>query len=59
MKRQGSKGKEVIYSHLSMVEYLLPEYKSITISEKQRMFAINTRMLRISTNYPKQGRELI
>ena len=51
-----SKGKENIYSELSMAEYLLPENK-ITISEKQRLFSVKNRMIKIPSNFPKSKTE--
>ena len=56
MNKCRSKGKENIYSELSMAEYLLPENK-ITISEKQRLFSVKNRMIKIPSNFPKSKTE--
>ena len=53
INKQGSKGSEIIYSDLSMSEYLLPTNSELTIEEKQRLFAVKTRMTDIPSNYPK------
>ena len=57
VRQQGSKGKENIYSHLIMADYLLPENSVLTISEKQKLFAIKNRMITIPGNFPKPGIE--
>ena len=36
-----------------MSEYLLPTNSELTIGEKQRLFAVKTRMTDITSNYPK------
>ena len=54
--RQGSKGKENKYSNLSMVEYLLPTNNILSITEKQKMFAVKNRMIKIPANFPKNGK---
>ena len=56
VSRQGSKGKENIYSDLCMAEYLLPT-TTLTISEKQKMFAVKNRMVQIPANFPKPNIE--
>ena len=53
MKRKGSKGKETIEEELCMAEYLLPSNSALSISEKQKMFAIKNRMVDIPGNFPK------
>ena len=51
--KQGSKGSEIMYSDLSMSEYLLPTNSELTVEEKQHLFAVKTRMTNIPSNYPK------
>ena len=51
--KQGSKGSEIIYSDLSMSDYLLPTNSELTVEEKQHLFAVKTRMTNIPSNYPK------
>ena len=58
-KKQGSKGKENIFEDLSMVEYLQPSNKILTITEKQRMFEVKTRMVNLPSNFPKPNIEYI
>ena len=58
-QKQGSKGKENTFLDLSMVEYLQPLNKIPTITEKQKMFEVKTRMVNIPTNFPKQNMEYI
>ena len=48
-EKQGKKGKEIKYSNIEMAEYLLPENK-MSISQKQRMFAIRNKMVEIENN---------
>jgi hypothetical protein len=40
-----------------MAEYLLPLNKSLSISKKQRLFAVKNRMVNISANFPKPNTE--
>ena len=55
--KQKSKGKENKYEDLSMSEYLLPTNKTLTIAEKQTMFSVKNRMIRIPANFPKPKTE--
>ena len=36
--KQGSKGKDIIYSEIKMAEYLIPNELNLTISQKTRYF---------------------
>ena len=36
-----------------MAEYLLPTNKTLTIVEKQKLFAVRNRMIEIQLNFPK------
>jgi hypothetical protein len=56
-EKQKSKDKENIYEELSMSEYLLPTNNNLTITEKQTMFSVKNRMVRIPANFPKPKRE--
>ena len=38
-----------------MSEYLLPTNSELTVEQKQRLFAVKTRMTNIPSNYPKPG----
>ena len=53
MNKTRSKGKENQFEDLSMAEYLLPNNQRLSISEKQRLFAVKTRMTDIPANLPK------
>ena len=56
-EKQRSKGKENNYEDLSMSEYLLPTNNKLTITEKQTMFSVKNRMVRIPANFPKPKTE--
>ena len=51
--KQGTKGKDIEYSRIEMSEYLLPSTSSLTIDEKQEMFSMKNKMLKIPANFPK------
>ena len=51
--KQGSKGSEIIHADLSMSDYLLPTNNELTVTEKQDLFAMKTRMVWIPSNFPK------
>ena len=57
MKRKGSKGKETIEEELCMAEYMLPTNSELSISEKQKMFAVKNRMVDIPGNFPRPNIE--
>ena len=57
ISKSRSKGKENQFEELSMAEYLLPLNKSLSISEKQRLFAVKNRMVNIPANFPKPNTE--
>ena len=40
-----------------MADYLLPTNNKLTISEKQKMFAVKNRMINIPANFPKPKME--
>ena len=50
LEKQGSKGKEILYTHLEMAEYLLPCHNKISVGEKQEIFAMRNRMVDIPQN---------
>ena len=55
LTKRGSKGKEIEYTSLKMQEYLLPQRKeNMLISEKQYIFAIRNRMIKIDFNFPEK-----
>ena len=54
LSKKGSKGNNE--TELCMAEYLIPS-TSLTISEKQQMFAIKNRMLNIPANFPQPNIE--
>jgi hypothetical protein len=56
LSKKGSKGKENNETELCIAEYLIPS-TSLTISEKQQMFAIKNRMLNIPANFPQPNIE--
>ena len=51
--KQGSKGKEIIYSKIEMSEYLSPLNEELTFEEKRRLFEIRNKMVNIPSNFPK------
>ena len=53
LEKRKSKGKEIIYSHLEMAEYLLPTNEKLTVEEKRNLFGIRNRMVEISSNFSK------
>ena len=40
--KQCSKGSAILYSDLSMSDYLLPTNSELTVEEKQHLFAVKT-----------------
>ena len=56
LEKRGKKGIEVEYSSIRMADYLVPNNSGLTISEKQQMFAIINRMIKISYNYPQNNK---
>ena len=48
--KQGSKGKNIIYSEIKMAEYLMP------ISQKRDIFEVRNRMLPIPNNFPSKDK---
>ena len=46
---KGKKGKEILYSSITMADYLLP-YNKINISEKRSLFAIRNKMVELPEN---------
>ena len=57
MNKTRSKGKETQYEEQYMAEYLLHYNQTLSISEKQRLFAVKTRMTDIPANFPKPKTE--
>ena len=55
MGKQGSKGKESKYSNVETTEYLMPTTYMPTIAQKQKMFIIKIRMVKISEHFPNKG----
>ena len=53
--KQKSKGKEIFYSKLEMVDYLLPSNSELSVIEKQQVFRIRNRMVDIASNFPKSN----
>jgi hypothetical protein len=54
ISKKGSKGKENKEIELCMSEYLLPT-STLTICEKQQMFAVKNRMVNIPANFSKKN----
>ena len=50
-----SKGKEIDYKELQMAEYLGPSDSKLTMSEKQLMFAVRNKMVKIPSNFRGKG----
>ena len=45
LKLRGSKGSEIKYKEIKMVDYLMPSKKKLTISDRRYIFAISNRMI--------------
>ena len=56
LDKRGKKEIEVEYTSIRMADYLVPNNSRLTISEKQQMFAIMNRMVKISCNYPQNNK---
>merc|ERR1712208_223093 len=50
-----NKGKEINYQELSMEEYLLPENRILSITEKQKLFEMKNKMTKIPSNFSKSN----
>ena len=50
------KGKEIIYSNITMADYLLPN-NNLSNLDKQRIFAIRNEMIEIPNNFPTGKKE--
>ena len=44
------------YEDIQLAQYLLP-YSGLSVSQKQKMFAIRNRMIEISENFPQKEME--
>ena len=52
LDKQGQKGSEVEHLSIRMADYLSPNNTGLTIAEKQDMFSVLNRMVKISYNFP-------
>ena len=50
--KQKTKGQEIKYKEMQMAEYLLPINSTLSIIQKQKMFALRNKMFEISENFP-------
>ena len=50
LKKQGTKGKDILYKNIEMANYLQP-YSKISIEEKQKIFEMRNKMTQIPNNY--------
>ena len=50
LKKQGTKGKDILYKNIEMADYLQP-YSKISIEEKQKIFEMRNKMTQIPNNY--------
>ena len=57
IEKRKSKGKEIIYSEISMAEYMLPTNTKLSIYQKQTLFSIRNRMIDIPSNFSKTNKE--
>ena len=57
LEKRGSKGSEIQYSSMKMVEYLSPNYEQLSINDQRYIFAIRNRMIEIEYNFKKQLEE--
>ena len=55
IKKIRNKGKEIDYQELSMEEYLLPENRTLSIIEKQKLFEMKNKMTKIPSNFSKSN----
>ena len=53
LKKQGLKGKEIVYKRLEMANYLMPQNEKIDIEEKQQLFSVRNRMVEVGNNFGK------
>ena len=49
--KQGSKGKDIVYSDIRMAEYLMPSSSNLTIEQKRYIFEMRNRMTPIPHNF--------
>ena len=52
LERQGQKGSEVEHLSIRVADYLSPNNTGLTIADKQDMFSVINRMVKISYNFP-------
>ena len=57
IRKQKSKGQEIIYTELKMAEYLMPNLENLSIDDKRNIFKIRNRMLLIPANFPLGSEE--
>jgi hypothetical protein len=55
--KRGKKGQEIEYTEQKMAEYLIPNFKNLSISDKRKIFEIRNGMLPITANFPIKGEE--
>ena len=55
--KRGKKGQEIEYTEQKMAEYLMPNCKNLSISDKRKIFEIRNGMLPITANFPIKGEE--
>ena len=55
IKKIRNKGKEIDRQELSMEEYLLPENRTLSIIEKQKLFEMKNKMTKIPSNFSKSN----
>ena len=51
LKKRKSKGKEILYEKLEMAEYLMINNKYLSIEEKNNLFSIRNRMVKIENDF--------
>ena len=55
LDKRGKKGREVEHQNIRMADYLVPNKSGLSIEEKQQMFAIINRMVKIDYNFPQNN----
>ena len=50
--KRGKKGQEIEYTEHKMAEYLMPNFKNLSISDKRKLFEKRNGMLPITANFP-------
>ena len=50
--KRGKKDQEIAYTEHKMAEYLMPNFKNLSISDKRKLFEKRNGMIPITANFP-------